>query len=176
MQGIGSIYPAIDDLASDLILSLLKFNPNERISPDEAIRHPYFDEIKKKGYLNSYQNNNQHFQQEDGKPIPLSVALNPVPLNVDREKLGEAAENIKINVSAVLLLYFYHMLTVCLFWKCRLSRRCCSIARWMRQQRLRTRTNKFFYKRMKKYIYQCCHGWFIVLQFLLNRFHLYINK
>jgi hypothetical protein len=77
---------------------LLKFNPDERVSAEQALQHPYFDEIKKKGYLNSYHNNNQHMQQEDGKPIPLSVALNPIPLNVDREKLGEAAENIKINV------------------------------------------------------------------------------
>ena len=78
---------------------LLKFNPDERISAEQALQHPYFEDIKKKGYLNSYHNNNQHLQQEDGKPIPLSVALNPVPLNADREKLGEAAENIKINVS-----------------------------------------------------------------------------
>lgn len=114
MQGIKSIYPAIDDLAVDLIHSLLKFNPEERISASEAIQHPFFDEIKKKGYLNSYQNNNQHLQQEDGKPIPLSVALNPVPLNADREKQDEAAENLRINVSSEnsISVFFFYLLTL----------------------------------------------------------------
>ena len=43
------IFPEIKDKdALDLLKKLLAFNPNERISAKEALKHPFFDSIKKK--------------------------------------------------------------------------------------------------------------------------------
>lgn len=77
--------------------AMLKFNPAERISADEALEHPYFDDIKKKGYINTYRQNNQHFQSQDKET--LNSALKAVPLNANLEKVGESAEHLRDNVS-----------------------------------------------------------------------------
>ena len=37
----------INPLAGDLLLKMLRFNPNKRISVQEAIAHPYFQEYSK---------------------------------------------------------------------------------------------------------------------------------
>merc|ERR1711879_788906 len=39
-------YPGTDPRGIELLYSMLKFNPKERISADEAIRDPYFDDIR----------------------------------------------------------------------------------------------------------------------------------
>ncbi len=102
-QGLQSSFPRMDPQCIDLITQMLQFDPSRRISASAALSHPFFNEIKQKGYLTTYQQNNQH--TSDHGPVPLSVALNPVPMNADREKVGESAENLKINVSECLLQY-----------------------------------------------------------------------
>jgi serine/threonine protein kinase len=96
-QGFRERFPRADLSALDLLECMLRFDPARRITAAQALEHPFFNEIKQKGYLNSYHNSNQHLS--DSGPIPLSVALNPVPMNADKEKIGESSENLKVNVS-----------------------------------------------------------------------------
>ncbi len=98
----------------DLLTRMLYFDPARRITPSEALQHPYFNEIKQKGYLTAYQQHNQHTFGDHATPVPLSVALNPVPMNADREKVGELPENLKVNVSFSLTLSLSHSLTLSL--------------------------------------------------------------
>lgn len=53
-------YPGAGALGLSLLRSMLKFNPADRISADAALEHPYFDDIKKKGYINTYRTNNHN--------------------------------------------------------------------------------------------------------------------
>lgn len=41
--------PGINHLAVDLLNKLLSFNPNKRISVEEAIQHPYFSNFAELG-------------------------------------------------------------------------------------------------------------------------------
>lgn len=77
------------------------------MTADEALEHPYFDDIKKKGYINTYRQNNQHFQSQDKET--LNSALKAVPLNANLEKVGESAEHLRDNVS-----YIHHTLQLLL--------------------------------------------------------------
>lgn len=79
-----------------LIRAMLRFNPADRITAEDALEHPYFDDIKKKGYINTYRANNQHLFSESDS---LSSALNPIPLNANLEKIGESSEHLRQNVS-----------------------------------------------------------------------------
>ena len=38
----------------DLVMKMLAYDPNERISLDEALRHPFFDSIPPQQRLNIY--------------------------------------------------------------------------------------------------------------------------
>ena len=40
------MYPAVDKSATDLMHKMLTFNPNNRISAEEALRDSYFDDIR----------------------------------------------------------------------------------------------------------------------------------
>jgi hypothetical protein len=84
---------------------MLKFNPDERITAEEALEHPYFDDIKRKGYINTYRQNNQHFfgpqvtsSSEKEQKEALKEALRPIPLNANLEKIGESSDHIRQNV------------------------------------------------------------------------------
>lgn len=50
------LFPAGGNGAVDLLKQLIKFNPNERITAAHALDHPYFDNIRKKGYVDLYRN------------------------------------------------------------------------------------------------------------------------
>ncbi len=94
----------------DLLMAMLRFNPEARITAEEALEHPYFNEIKQKGYIHAYKANNQHLD-DNGANITATVgadqstsgldALNPIPLNADLEKISESSENLKRNVSCL---------------------------------------------------------------------------
>lgn len=40
------LYPAVEDRGLDLLTKMLKFDPNERISAEEALKDSYFDDIR----------------------------------------------------------------------------------------------------------------------------------
>jgi serine/threonine protein kinase len=40
------MYPAVDDRGIKLLERMLEFNPDKRISAEEAIQDSYFDEIR----------------------------------------------------------------------------------------------------------------------------------
>ena len=49
-MSINDIYPAASDDCIDLLKKMLVFNPSTRITINEALEHPYFDEIREKEY------------------------------------------------------------------------------------------------------------------------------
>lgn len=88
------MYPAADDMAINLLESMLKFNPNKRSSAEQCINHPFFSTLKQQSYIKTY------------KASPTAAGAtgdqyseSPVPLNVDIEKVGESSANLKQNVS-----------------------------------------------------------------------------
>jgi len=50
-QPIDKLVPEADSLALDLLTKLLIYQPGKRISAKSALQHPYFDELKQKGYI-----------------------------------------------------------------------------------------------------------------------------
>lgn len=38
----------------ELLLAMLQFNPDKRISAEEALSHPFFNTIKEQGHLTNY--------------------------------------------------------------------------------------------------------------------------
>jgi len=40
------MYPGSSDLAIDFLEKILKFNPEQRLSLNEALEHPYFKEVR----------------------------------------------------------------------------------------------------------------------------------
>ena len=57
-RSFSSFFPQMDEHALDLIRKMLIFNPNNRISVEEALRHPYLkdfhvpqEEIEYKGVI-----------------------------------------------------------------------------------------------------------------------------
>lgn len=43
---LSEMYPAVEDRGLDLLKKMLMFNPNERISAEEALKDSYFDDIR----------------------------------------------------------------------------------------------------------------------------------
>jgi len=45
-QPLPSIVPGLDDLGYNLLDQMLQYNPNNRITAEKALQHPYFDDVK----------------------------------------------------------------------------------------------------------------------------------
>eukprot|EP01038_Epipyxis_sp_PR26KG_P005366 gene5366-7442_t len=94
-KDLRSMFPSVNRHAIDLLASLLKFNPNERISADQAVNHVYFQSILGQEYIKAYQEKN-----------PLTTAsTRPMPMNADIEKMGESEEYLKKNIIQEVLFY-----------------------------------------------------------------------
>lgn len=105
-KDFSKLFPASDASAISLLKSLLQFNPELRITAAEAVEHPYFNEIKKKGYINSYRQHNAHFSSDsEGLSLSEKAAANPVPLNANIEKVSESDEYLKQNIIQEVLHY-----------------------------------------------------------------------
>lgn len=52
------MYPAADDDALDMVSSLLQFDPNNRLSAEQTMGHPFFSSLSCLTYLENYQNAN----------------------------------------------------------------------------------------------------------------------
>lgn len=51
-QSYKRLYPNADPRALDLLDKLLSFNPNKRISVEDALSHPYFEQCKSEETFN----------------------------------------------------------------------------------------------------------------------------
>ncbi|SNW62615.1 Cyclin-dependent kinase [Orpheovirus IHUMI-LCC2] len=49
-NNIGPSLMDVDELAYDLLMRILRYNPKDRISISEALDHPYFKELKDAGF------------------------------------------------------------------------------------------------------------------------------
>lgn len=47
-QDMKKIVPRLDDAGIDLLMRMLEYDPNNRITAEDAMKHPYFDDLKKK--------------------------------------------------------------------------------------------------------------------------------
>jgi serine/threonine protein kinase len=95
-KSLEKTYPHIGEHGLQLMLSMLRFNPADRITAEEALEHPYFEDIKRKGYINTYRTNNQHIFADNEH---IASALKPIPLDANLEKIGESSEYLRQNVS-----------------------------------------------------------------------------
>lgn len=70
---LGNMYPAADKRAIQLLYSMLEFNPNNRISAEDALKDEYFDEIRLE-------------EQEEFEPIDIDLSF------IDKYQEGELAQ------------------------------------------------------------------------------------
>lgn len=93
--------------AIDLLSSLLQFNPNNRLTADQALNHPYFKGMTRRTYLEGFKPRSEEYDIEakgsngSGGESKFSphTGLTPVPMNADIEKVGESEEHLRYNVS-----------------------------------------------------------------------------
>ena len=71
------MFPGADDEALDLLALMLQFNPNSRVTVEEALNHSFFFDIRN----------------------PALEITAEKPMSADLEFIGESSENLKNNVS-----------------------------------------------------------------------------
>lgn len=152
------MFPSASSNCLDLLSSLLQFNPDKRISPTEAMLHPYFDGIKAQGYVNnpshkvvsSRSTGNQKESSTGSSPSSGSTdncrnsnischSGNSSPLDAAREKQNESPANIRKNVRIECLSanYYSVIFTIFSYWYYSLSQNCYIL--WPRRNALRNR-------------------------------------
>lgn len=53
-QDLATRFPGCGPEAMELLSAMLQFNPDKRISAEEALSHPFFNTIKEQGHLVNY--------------------------------------------------------------------------------------------------------------------------
>ena len=92
-------FPGAGDLALDLLRGMLRFDPADRLTAEEALQHGFFESLQQREYGRNY------LLPPPGSPSSSDLArspasFRPVPMNADIEKMGESAPNLWNNVSA----------------------------------------------------------------------------
>lgn len=92
------------DLALDLLRGLLRFDPEERLTAEEALQHPFFLSLQQRDYATSYLRAPPPPSSRDQDPASSSPpSFRPVPMNADIEKMGESAANLWNNVRPIII-------------------------------------------------------------------------
>ena len=74
-----------DDLFIDLVDKLLVYEPKKRLSPYQALNHPFFDELKKKD-----------FKLPNGKSVPKHIfQFKECEIQFDKENINKILKDIK---------------------------------------------------------------------------------
>lgn len=97
---LASMFPGTNPLGIELLQAMLHFDPKKRITAQHAMEHPYFNSLKNKSYSKAYFAKNRHIFDPS-----IAVSTDPVPLNVDIEKISESSANLKENVLSEVLYY-----------------------------------------------------------------------
>ena len=99
-------FPGASDLALDLLRGLLRFDPEERLTAEEALQHAFFQSLQQKDYARSYlrapiapSSSSSKARAPAPDPAASPPSFRPVPMNADIEKMGESAANLWNNVS-----------------------------------------------------------------------------
>ena len=98
-------FPGASELALDLLRGMLRFDPADRLTAEEALQHGFFESLQQKEYARNY------LLPAPGSPSSSDLArsppsFRPVPMNADIEKMGEAAPNLWNNVSELQYLLY----------------------------------------------------------------------
>lgn len=72
-------YPGADDNALSLLRAMLEFSPTRRISVDEALRHPFFADIR-------------------NDDVESKASLSATPLHIEAEMALETLDTVLLNV------------------------------------------------------------------------------
>lgn len=114
-----AMYPSASDSCIELLLSFLQFDPDMRITPAEAITHPFFDGIKAQGYLNGHKVDSEKETGATVSPQSGSTDCDETdclaPLNAEREKNREAPVNLRRNVR-IFSLFMCSMILQCSYF------------------------------------------------------------
>lgn len=80
----------------DLLKRMMTFDPSRRITPMEAMSHPFFNSLKQKQYFSDYLTSAQEAFARGTSATPIG--------NID-----DSATNVKANVSLSQIYYILHV-------------------------------------------------------------------
>jgi serine/threonine protein kinase len=109
-QNLRGKYPCATTDCLDLLLSFLKFDPTSRVTADDAMGHPYFDRIKRQGYLQTKSEMDSNDSTEsnstdDSSESSSYLCLHPFDSNEERSR--ELHANLDRNVSFACVYWYY---------------------------------------------------------------------
>eukprot|EP01034_Spumella_vulgaris_P030867 gene30867-38149_t len=97
-QNLKILYPGADSKALDLLRSMLLFNPNSRVSVEQAIAHPFFDHIKKQDYVQQQLQAQADSDNRRASAMSSSSSKHRGVLSASEEKICESAEYLKQSI------------------------------------------------------------------------------
>jgi hypothetical protein len=114
------MFPVSSFEAIELLDSMLQFDPNDRVDPEIALSHSYFDSIKTQGYVSGHPNMASSSDETSKEDFRNSFSSDSVScdgflsqnLKYHSEKVKESALNIRRNVSRIYIYYLTTFLTV----------------------------------------------------------------